>query len=578
MTAFLFFRGPANARRLRTLRLRLAELGLSLDVAVEDDLGCVLVEPATAETARLQLRLDNDNGDYVRAIGVLFYDGLFGETALKKFYHDFDPDKPNIDDASGHFWLIVKKKGRLFLISDKLGTCKIHYDKQKIIFSNTFICVAESLEQPVTDVQACFEYAWNGAIFGERTLLEEAATVPAEHVVEVSATPEVRPLPRVALGETEQWDGDIDRLVDVHIERERRVFGHYARWFGDDVNLSFSGGYDSRLALALLLDAGITPRIFVNGHKDDLDCRVAQSVTSGENLPLEMFDNSQRPVIPVEDYAAHLGRNYCVLGGWNSSGLFSPVSLVEGRAARVAGGVARMNGALGEIYRNFFYLPDHPFSTRDVVWSFYSRYDPTACTGRFDRESYEGALIDVMERVAGSPSDRQQRRRVELIYPLFRGRYWTARSVETNLRLGSCLYPFMEPAVIKGTCDIPIAWKSFGIFEARMIRRLNPRLAAYSSDYGFSFAEDPPLGYRLKSSLLSYRRPPWLRRLSYRLQYRKPRPRPYFLQPTYLRTVLDDGFPLMRHLFRPDAINDPEVFNRVATMEYIFQRLGARVP
>ena len=52
----------------------------------------------------------------------------------------------------------------------------------------------------------------------------------------------------------------------------------------------------------------------------------------------------------------------------------------------------KVNGSAGEIYRNFFYLRDRRFRVRELVWAFFARYDPKACTRAFDSEEYERAI------------------------------------------------------------------------------------------------------------------------------------------------------------------------------------------
>ena len=109
-----------------------------------------------------------------------------------------------------------------------------------------------------------------------------------------------------------------------------------------------------------------------------------------------------------------------------------------------------------------------------------------------------------------------------------------------------------------------------------MIRGVNPELAAFNSIYGFPFSAPPPLAYRLKTAE-SIHRPPWLRRLTYRLK-REPSVRPQFLGDDHLGTVLDIDTPYMRHLFRLDRVGDPSVFNRIMTIEYLCQKFGAQLP
>ncbi len=175
----------------------------------------------------------------------------------------------------------------------------------------------------------------------------------------------------------------------------------------------------------------------------------------------------------------------------------------------------------------------------------------------------------------GTDDPRLTRRQVELAYPLFRGRYWTAREVPLNQGFGAYLTPFMEPAVIKGTPDWPLAWKSHGLIEAAMIARLSPRLAAYPSVYGWPFDRPPGTLARLRAQT-SYRRPLFLRRLSYRLRRKRPESWPPYLSAGHLAAVMEPGFPYMRALFRLERVADEEAFNRIATLEFLCQRYHAR--
>ncbi len=108
-----------------------------------------------------------------------------------------------------------------------------------------------------------------------------------------------------------------------------------------------------------------------------------------------------------------------------------------------------------------------------------------------------------------------------------------------------------------------------------MIRQLNPHLAAYPSVYGHGFDADPPLSAILRAQA-SYLRPPFLRRLSYRLQHRRKSPQPYFLSETYLASVMDSTFPYLRQLFKIERIHDEDAFNRIATIEFLCQQYNAQ--
>ena len=221
-------------------------------------------------------------------------------------------------------------------------------------------------------------------------------------------------------------------------------------------------------------------------------------------------------------------------------------------------------------------MPDRPSSTSAVVSAFYSRYDPRAFTARFDEASYRAAMAAAMRDAIGSDSDGLERAQVEQIYPNFRGRFWTGRDAQINQRFGDMFFPYLEHAAISNTSRVPIRFKDLGRLQGRMIRRINPRLAAYPSDYGFALDGPRPLRYRVKS-LLGTQRPAALRRLSFRLTHRERQPRDGALAPEYLGRVIDLEFPVMRTLFNVGAVNSAAQYGLIATLEYLAARYGMSV-
>jgi asparagine synthase (glutamine-hydrolysing) len=231
-----------------------------------------------------------------------------------------------------------------------------------------------------------------------------------------------------------------------------------------------------------------------------------------------------------------------------------------------------LNGGGGEIFRNFFYLPDRAFTATQLVWSFYSRYSPHWCSGEFAEAAYVRALAAKIADTVGG-GERLTREQVEYAYPAFRCGFWMGRNNSNNTRLGHAMTPFIDRDLVRLAVAVPLALKNHGRFEAGLIRALSPALAGYTSDYGHAFDREPPLSRILKdhATLL---RPPWLRRYTYRLRYRKALLRPAWLEPHMLQRVLDVRMPVMSQFFHLGRVNDPEVFARIATLEYLFSNTG----
>ena len=270
--------------------------------------------------------------------------------------------------------------------------------------------------------------------------------------------------------------------------------------------------------------------------------------------------------------------NFLASDGYTWSGIFTNGAERAQRASRVSGDALALNGGGGEIWRNFFYLLDRTYSPRDILWSFYSQFDPETCTSAFEEERYFRQLEDKLEALIGGPRANLPRPLVEWLYHNFRCRAWDGRINNINNTFGFVALPFLERPVTEHASAIPIAWKNHGAYEAELIRRADPRLASYPSGYGHDFSGPPPLVRRL-TDYATYLRPPWLRRFAYRVKNRVRRPVewPDYLQQEYREAALPGGVQTMTELFQLDRVTDPAQTARILTLEYLIRQFEGRI-
>ena len=237
-----------------------------------------------------------------------------------------------------------------------------------------------------------------------------------------------------------------------------------------------------------------------------------------------------------------------------------------------------LNGGGGEILRNFFFLLEHRYTPREVLWSFYSRFDPRTCTALFDETGYFRQLELKLEVVTGERFTSFPRPVVEWLYHNFRCRAWDCRVNTTNSTFGYTALPFLERPLTEHASIIPLAWKNHGVYEAALIRRADRQLASYPSSYGHDFNRPPPLSRKI-IDYGTYLRPPWLRRLSYRVQHRMQRyaADSLYLRKPYVNAVLPHGMPVTAKLFRVERVVNPVHMNRILSLEYLVQQLADRV-
>lgn len=540
-------------------------------------------EPVVRETARWRLYafpriaapetsvFDDADGDFCAVTGTLIYRGRTGAAALPAVLADIKAGRLRQAEAFGQYAILAGVGGTISLQTDPLGIYPVWYNDDRTAISSAFLPVAEATGALNADPQCIYEYVFQGAAYGDRTLFREVHLHPCRRIATFGETVETRDHhPPLAAA--------VDPApIEVHLERNLANLGRYydalASAFGDRIDTALSGGYDSRLTLALLRARGLQPAVHVYGGADDEDVRIARTIAAGEGFAIEHVDKLASAPLDPDAFAASVQANLHAFQGAPPDGIFDNGNDLATRLERCRGGRVALNGGGGEIFRNFFYLPDRSYRVRELLWSFYGAFDPSWCTGAFDERAYLGNMARKVKFVLGTDADRLSRVEVEAVYPLFRCRYWMGLNNSVNNRLGPALTPFIDVNVVPDALSVPLRYKNSGMFEARLIRAVDPALAAYLSDYGHSFADDPHARRRLKD-LTVYMRPPRLRRLSFRLKNRRPVEPPWWLTRPYVARAIDPGLPYMREFFRMDRVNSLDQLNRIYTLECLFQHVG----
>jgi asparagine synthase (glutamine-hydrolysing) len=456
-----------------------------------------------------------------------------------------------------------------------MGVYKIYRADAWSVVSSSFLLALTAIDRPLLDHQGVYEYVFEGATFGGRTIVKGLQLLDRRQVgalgqrARLQAIPDSRPenLARGAFAR-----GAFARHVERTVGELSDWFGEFAAAFGGNVDTALSGGYDSRLILALARAGGRRPRVHVYGGPNDPDVAIAKAIAAGEGFPLEHIDKSARQPPSPGEFGAVVERNMLAFDGNPPDGIFDGGADLASRLDRCRGGALALNGGGGEIFRNFFYLRDGRFGIRDVLAAFHSQFDPASATELFAEGAYIAHMAHAMEQTLGRGGERLSRVEVEYLYPYFRCAFWMGRNNSINSRLGHALTPFIDPAIVAGALGVPLAFKNHGRFEAALIAAIDPVLARYPSAYGHDFVTPPPWQRRLKSTLDMWR-PVMLRRYSFRLKARlKPAQRPRLLQADYLGQVVDPAMPAMARFFRLANLRAADQFARAATLEYLCQR------
>lgn len=515
-------------------------------------------------------------GDFALATGTLIYDDKLGADAAEAFYKDYRAGVDVPSKAFGHFAVVLKIGSSIKILTDRFGGYNVYFDENRRWFSSSLLVIASVLKRLSLSKPSVFEYVFNGVVSGNDTLFDEIKLLPKDSTLIADAgTAKIDrcrfPPPAIA---SERPRG---ALITEAMANLDRYFASLSRAFGNRVRTALSGGYDSRLILAMLKRHQVTPILYVYGRPSDRDVQFSSLIANGEGLQIECVDKNVE-VVSLERFPEIVEKNLYGVDGYSWAGIFDNGGERRERARRVEGDVVVLNGGGGEIFRNFFYLADRPYSCRQLLWSFYSQFDPRQCTNLFNSSEYYLALERKIHDLLGNKIDPLPRSVIEWLYHTFRCRSWDGRVNTINSRYGHTLLPFLESTITEHASCMPLRFKDHGAFESVLIRTADRQLSRYPSSYGHNFSGPPPLR-RIVRDWGTHLRPPALRRFSFRIKnLTKARSiqNPY-LQQKYVERVLPYGLTHLNRLFRVETISTENHLARILSLEVLLQRLDAKL-
>lgn len=518
--------------------------------------------------------------DFVAVAGTLCFDQKIGSAALEALLDEFRFPFTEWHRLAGQFVLLICKGQNAYLITDFFAGFHLYHDDADTLFSTSFLAAAAYFDRLTFDPQGVYEFAFNVFPTGNDSVLKQLKRLGPRTQMRIAPTvvreTVGKPLPAAS----------VDLPMQERLERSaahlRAVFQPFVQSFGDRIQCPLSGGLDSRLALALLRDGGARPHAYVYGDEGSSDVVIAQKIADGEGFELEVFDKANAARVSPDAFAELVERQFHETDALvTDGGLFDNGANAIARRNRQQDGQLAVSGGCGEVFRNFFFMPDKPLSVRQLVSAFFARFTGNDVSPGFDARRFLAnlevkALAALQEE---DPAEPLPRVKIEQLYPRMRCRAFFGREISLVGRDGAYLMPFFDQNVVAGALELPLSLKNAGVFEARLLAHIDERLASYMSGYGYSFTEEPALSQRM-SELGTRVRPAWMRRRSYALRRRLgPMEDEHggLLTPAYLGRVLDLHFPHMSKFFRVQNIRDTGLYRRVAALEYLAQHLEGQL-
>ena len=508
---------------------------------------------------------------FAACVGTVYWRGMTGRKLLQRLLNDYaSPVDMPLDEFSGSFAMLFGSRSGVWLFNDALGIQKVYETAQHSILSTSLMVCRATLRQPQVNRLRAQEYVLLGGTHGRDTPVAGIRIIDPTAALELSgqhSTTPLHPPGRLRIPcAFRNPDEAVEAVSSVIIEDFRNM----SQAFGPDIGMALSGGFDSRLLLAALDRVDVQPHLYVYGDPRDADVQTASSIAARLGVGIECFAkralNAKLPPITVDV----LRSNLAFFDGLPPDGVFDRGADCHTRLLQVQGGRLNLNGGGGEILRNFFYLRDTEFKASELVAAFYSNWPVEVFKSDDERINFLDTMRDGIVTnlgyspvTADSPERALPRSDVELVYSLFRLRYWMGRNNTIAARYGAFITPLPHPRLVAIAASIPIRWKHFGQLEARIIRAISPRIAQGPSAYGFDFSEGPGLAHRLRIASTMVR-PVSLRSRSAQIRRALGRAGPVVMPAEWRESTSDLAPP---DWIVPEALCDGDQLNRMLTLQ-----------
>jgi hypothetical protein len=506
-----------------------------------------------------------ENGDFILNTGTIIYKHKTGRSGLKKLYADFDPAAFQFDCLQGQFCVLVYKNNRLYIWNDLFGVYHVFTNEDRSLISSSFLAVVRQQKSRQIDLQAMYEYVLEGASYNDGSYIKGVKLLDAFRIHELSTdSPVLVKQHSLEKNQTDNFEERIELTVDSLIT----YFKALKSGFGSNVCSALSGGYDSRLILALLIEVGMDPYLYVYGGRQSADVRIASAIAAAEGLEIH-HDNRIVKKPSLEEFRELIQREYFYCDGHGPNGVFSNGAEFNARTIRSNAADLQLNGAGGEIFRNFWKLPDRAITIQDFLKSRFDRLPAATFKTGFNKQKYLSKLETKIQHMLAIDHNVMTVNEVAKLYVYMRIKYWMGYNTSIQNVRSYALIPLSEPVFAVPSFSIPFRQKEAGEFEAALIRRLNPKLAAYDSAYGYNFSDKPPLAALIKNSLVT-NLPVTAQRLLRKGKYRlSSNSKPYYLHRDFLDTVAGVDGSFIDEYFNLENIRDPLMLSRLHTINLV---------
>lgn len=440
-----------------------------------------------------------ENG-YLVIVGALMYKDCAAEQVPAALYRDIQDGCLDTSALNGHFTVIYSDGHDLRMIQDALGTKHVFCLNTFDFFSSSMLaCVAASREGVHVDALSIYEKAMIGIVTAPDTYFQEVKSVNAGIAEKVNASCENFMIHVIdhSLQADVQYDHDRDACIERQINTLDGWFAQMKRFSGvRTVDTGLSAGYDSRLVFSLMtrhlgshIHAHTHDTEGVHAKEKKVAFRLAE--TEGiacEAVPTQQMDKvSDIEALMIDNIYFFDGRSSFVMGGFNET-YTSDYRLKATGASPIS-----LTGIGGEIYRNYYHIIRQ---NKKLKWYLEKKIVNKAY---YNAISNQEIIQEVNERLFEKLRRKLEPSRKDMKGHLFFRRYYgevmmadgQGVVLDAYNQVSSCFAPFVSENALRSAYRNLRLIGSDGVFEAKMIDKINHRLAGIPSTYGHDMVSIP---------------------------------------------------------------------------------------
>lgn len=509
--------------------------------------------------------LDRQDGDFVLTSGTMIYNEKVGGSALADLFEDFCEGKRIDRKLLGNYCVVICRNNQLWVFNDYLSYYPVYIDSTGTVISNSYLAVARTKPENQINIQEFFEFLLHGFFVDEKTILSHVYSIDSRKMWQIY--PKKLGLSRDAnfmhFTQSDSFD-DVVRNMEQSLCAYFETLGHA---FGGKVGSALSGGYDTRLMLALIRKMGLDAYLHVYGDDDASDVVVAKTIAGGEGISLEHVDKSVFPDQDPDEFSSGMESRLYFFDGLNPLGIIDDGRDIGTRLDRAKQASLQLNGAGGEIYREVWNLSDGRVDIDKFIRARFDRGAYPFCRSSFDRYNYFSSFGDKVKGKLEIDRSYLERNEAELMFALVRN-VFAANNNSSNNQVSYALLPFMEAQFVFPSATIPIKYKYYGQLQAALINSIDPDLAKYNSSYGIDFSSPVPTSYKLKC-VLERHVPLPVRLFKRKMADRHQQVWPYLLSERYLGRIVDLNNLQVSEFIDISKIRDAEIFTRALSIELL---------